>query len=79
MALGGADGFEQADLPGPLGDRYEHDVDDADGAEAERDDADAAQEYIHGVEDGPDHFFFFHGVELVEGVFERGSKPCVRR
>ena len=54
-ALGGADGFHDADFAGALGDRDEHDVDDAHGAEGEGDDADAAEKDIHGVEDGADH------------------------
>ena len=77
-ALGCADGFEDADFAGALGDRDEHDVDDADGAEAQGDDADAAEKDVHGVEDGADHVLFLDGVPLFKGVFEGGVEAVVR-
>ncbi len=68
----GADGFHDADVAGSLGDGDQHDIDDADGSEAESDDTHAAQEDIHGGEDDADGVRFRDGVELVEGVRERG-------
>ena len=40
----GPQGAANADLPGPLGDRGEHDVHDADAADQERDGGDRAQD-----------------------------------
>jgi len=75
--FGCANGLEDADLAGALGDRDEHDVDDADCAEAEGDDADTAEEDVHGVEDGADHVLFLDGVPLVEGVLVGGGEAVV--
>ena len=67
-AAGGAEGFAQADFAGALGDRDQHDVDDADSAEAEGDKAHAAEEDVHGVKDFADHLLGLNGIPLVEGV-----------
>ncbi len=50
-AVGGAQGFAQTDLARALGDGDQHDVDDADRAQRQRDQANAAQKPIHGSED----------------------------
>ena len=59
--------------------RDQHDVDDAHRAQSQRHNAHAAQKDIHRVEDGADHLLFLNGVELLEGVFERGIEAVPRR
>ncbi len=53
MALG-ADGLADADFAGPLGDRYQHDVHDADAADEQRDAGDAAHDDRHRIQDRAD-------------------------
>ncbi len=69
VAAPGAEGFEQADLACALGDRDEHDVHDADAADAERHGADDAEEDLE------------RGAELHDllRVFDRvpgAERPC---
>ncbi len=73
-AVGCAQRFAQADLARALGDRDEHDVDDADCAEGKRDDSDAAEEDVHRGEDHADGALRFDGVPLFECVVRLGSK-----
>src|SRR5690606_1671690 len=51
LAGGGADGHPDADLPGPFGNRDQHDVHDADTADQEADGRNRAQERRHRARD----------------------------
>ena len=68
-AIGGAQGLAQTDLARALADRNQHDVDDADGAEGQRNQPDAAEEHVHGIENFAHGFGVLDGVPILEGVF----------
>ena len=68
-AIGGAQRLAQADLASALADRDQHDVDDADGAQSQRDQANAAEEDVHDVENLADRLGVLDRVPVFEGVF----------
>src|SRR5580765_6301339 len=67
-AVGRAQRFAEADFMRPLGDRDQHNVDNADRAQRQRDHAHAAQENTHGVKNRADHFRLLDGVPAFESV-----------
>src|SRR5215469_385008 len=77
-ALRCAQRLAEADLRRAFAYRDEHDVDDADGAKAERNNADASEEDIHGREDGADHLHLLDGVPFLERVGERRIETVAR-
>ena len=68
----GAERFAKSDLAGAFGDRHEHDVDDADGAERQRNDTDHAEKPIHAVEELVDALVVLDGVPVFEGFGQLG-------
>jgi len=69
VAAAGAHGLADADLPRALGDRHQHDVDNADSAQCERHNANAAQEDVHCRPYLPHHLLFLDGVPFLESIF----------
>src|SRR5690349_21945747 len=68
VALGGAQRLPHADLPGPLGDRHQHDVHDADAAHDQAHRGDAGQqrgEYLGGLLLGLQHVLLVADGEVV--------------
>ena len=68
-AVGGAESFAQSDFACALGDGDQHNVDDADGAEGERDQADGAEKFVHRIEDGAHQLRLLDRIPAFEGVF----------
>ena len=69
----------QADFLCPLAYRDQHDVDDADRAQAKRHQAYPAQEHIHHVKDYAYSFRALHGVPVFEGVLVLGIETVIAR
>ncbi len=67
-AVGGAQRLAQADLACALAHRHQHDVDDADRAQRQRDQANSAEEDVHHVEDLAHGLGVLDRVPVLEGV-----------
>ena len=75
--MSGSQSFAQPNFAGALGDGDEHDVDDADGAEPERDYAHDAEEPVHAIKDFGDALIVFDGVPASNVFFEFGIKAVL--
>ena len=69
----------QSDFARALGHRDQHDVDDANRAQAQRDDSDDAQEPVHGAEDLADFLVVLDRVPVFERVFQFGIESVAAR
>src|SRR5258708_32681887 len=65
-AIGGTDRLPKPYLVRTVSDRHKHDIDDADGAQSECNQADTPQKRIHGVENFADLVDSSNGVPFVE-------------
>ena len=72
VAVRGAQSLAQPNLPGSFGNRNQHDVDDANGAQAESNDSDHAKEPIHRVKNLGYANGAVDGVPVHECVVETG-------
>ncbi len=79
VAAACAEGFEDADLAGALGDGDEHDVHDADAADGEGHGADDAEEDLEADGEGHDLFRVFDGVPHAESFFIGGIEVVALR
>src|ERR1700739_2506868 len=76
-AMGSAESLAQADLVGPLTDGDQHDVDDANRAQGKCDEADAAEEPVHGGENLAHRFLVLDRVPFFPDVCTGGIKAAV--
>ena len=74
VAAAGAEGFEEADFAGALGDGDEHDVHDADAADAEGHGSDDAEQDLKSGAELGELFGVLDGVQVPMALSSRGSK-----
>src|ERR1700761_5079350 len=79
VAAARAEGFEDADLAGALGDGDEHDVHDADAADGEGHGADDAEQDLKADGEGHDLLRVLDGVPHTEGLFIGGVEVVTLR
>src|SRR5881275_2578871 len=75
--MGGAHRFSKSNFLGTVGDRNQHDVDDADGAQGKRHEPHASQESVHGIEDFANPVDSADGIPLVEGILGGVGKSMI--
>ena len=71
IAPGGAHRLANTDLPGTLRYRNQHDIHDADSAQAQSDDGHAAEKQGDEIKDTRQYFRAVHGVPYEQGIFVR--------
>ena len=79
ILISGAQRFAQADLPGALGHRDQHDVDDADRAQRQSHEAHHSEKVIHGVEYLVHALRVLDRVPVFEGIFQLGIEAVAAR
>src|SRR5207237_9866459 len=77
VAPGGAQSFTKTDLTGAFRDRYQHDVDNPNGAQTKDDQPNASQEPIHGAEDLAHGLLILDRVPLFPDVLAGGIKATM--